>query len=93
MPKPKPDVLTPAIAFAWLQDLPPMEIKNRLLDYLRWQAEHGKRLLHSAHYFRIVKYGAVPRASTVARREAQTKKVLGGLTNGIGQPLPEPRRK
>lgn len=92
MPKPLRDILTPATAFAWLEDLPPMEIKNRLLDYLRWQAEHGKRLLHSAHYFRIVKYGAAPRASTVARREAETKKVLGSLTNGIGRSINAPPR-
>lgn len=81
----KREILTPAIAFAWLQDLPPMEIKNRLLDYLRWQAEHGKRLLHSAHYFRLVKFGCQPRDSTKAKREAQMTAALGGVTQGIGR--------
>ena len=92
MPKPPREVLTPASAFSWLEDLPPMEIKNRLLDYLRWQAEHGKRLLHSAHYFRIVKFGAAPRASTMARRELQTKQMLGTLTESIGRPVPTSKR-
>ena len=75
------DVLTPAQAFAWLNALPPVEIKNRLLDYLQWQAEHSKRLLHFAHYARLLHYGYAPRQETTERRTRAMKP----LTDGIGR--------
>ena len=76
----RPDALTPAQAAEWIDALPPVELKNRLLDYLLWQASHGKRLLHSAHYFRVAHYGFQPRASTVEKRLAP----LRALTQQIG---------
>lgn len=77
--KPKP--LTPGEAADWLDALAPIEIKNQLIDYLRWQATHGKILLHSAHYFRMIHYGSKPRPETEAKRWEQVRP----LTNGIGR--------
>lgn len=86
MPNLKP--LTPAQAADWLEALPPVEIKNRLLDYLRWQAAHQKILLHFAHYARLLHYGYTPRTETTQRRRAQ----LNPLTDGIGRSVPPLRR-
>lgn len=79
----KPVPLTPIQASEWLDSLPPIEIKLRLVDYLRWQAAHGKRILHGAHYFRVVKYGYQPRASTMAKQGV----VLRDLTKTIGRTI------
>ena len=76
----RPSPLSPAEAAAWLDALPPVEIKNRLVDYLLWQAAHGKRLLHSAHYFRVARYGYQPRASTTEKQ----LNLLRPLTQRIG---------
>ena len=81
MPMAKREVLTPAQAALWLEALPPVEIKNRLLDYLEWQAKHGKIILHGAHYFRLLHYGYRPREETMSKRTAG----LRALIQQVGQ--------
>lgn len=77
----KPPPLSPAQAAEWWDSLPPMVIKNSIGDYLRWQAAHGKSLLHFAHYLRIAYYAERPRASTIEKRLAPLRE----LTSMVGR--------
>lgn len=79
MPKLLP--LSPAEAADWIDALSPVEIKNGLLDYLRWQAAHGKILLHFAHYARILHYAATPREETTAKRMGAIRKLSHTIGN------------
>jgi len=79
-----PPKLTPAEAADWWEALPPVEIKNRIGDYLRWQASHGKRLLHFAHYMRVAYYGFHPREGTIQKRLVPLRPLL----ERIGRTLP-----
>lgn len=79
----KPVPLSPATVADWLDQLSPVAIKNGLIDYLRWQAAHGKILLHFAHYARVLHFKEKPRESTMQKRAEQ----FHGLTKGIGKGL------
>lgn len=48
----KPHTLTPSQAADWLEAMPPIEIKNRLIDLLLWQAKHNKSLVNFGWYAR-----------------------------------------
>ena len=53
--------MTPKEAYDLLEALPPVDIKNSLMDMLFWQAKKGKVLVHIAWYLNCLKYGTKPR--------------------------------
>ena len=47
--------MTPSDAADFIDSLSPVEVKNRLLDLLLWQAKRGKTLVHISWYLRKMK--------------------------------------
>lgn len=50
--KQKAIALTPRQAADWIEVMPPVEVKNCLLDLLIWQARNHKALVHVSWYLR-----------------------------------------
>ena len=48
-------ILSPSEAADFIDSLSPVEVKNRLLDLLLWQAAHGRVLVHFSWYLRKMK--------------------------------------